>query len=519
MEVGPPARAVEREMCHCEVVPLAWPVSRGIGGGALIGGTGGCVMTDHRHDPTARLSRPGRTRSWAHAVLGVLPVLVLATSVMAAPSSAAFPSAPASAAGGRPGALDRTFGGDGRVTTDFGEGMDSGATALVLQPDGKVVAAGRAGLHFQAADFALARYRRDGTLDRRFGDGGLVTTDFGGGDDFGRAVARQRDGKLVVAGHSFTPDGSGLDFALARYNPDGSLDPTFGTGGTVTTDVLGGDDFASDLVLQADGKLVVGGTTAYVATPGELTHDFALVRYDPDGSLDTSFGTDGKVVTSIGPYDDLGGLALQPGGRLVAVGHTDGPGPIQGLSFVRYRRDGSLDPSFDGDGIANPDVAGIGYAYALIVQADGKLLAGGSGLAPSGVETGFGLVRLHRDGSLDTGFGTGGGTITMFPDRVFAIIYDLVEHDDGRLTAAGDASGPGSTTQFALASYRPDGSLDRRFGHDGRVLTSFTGDLNEASGLVLQEDGKLVAAGTTSQPDAAFASFALARYHGRRSHS
>lgn len=406
------------------------------------------------------------------------------------------------------------------MTTDFGEGTLSAAEGLVLQPDGKLVAAGRVGRPLAGVDFGMARYRRDGSLDRRFGDGGLVVTDVGGdSEDYATALVRQRDGKLVVAGYSFLPGRVDPDFSLARYNADGSLDATFGTGGTVVTDVRG-LDYVAEVVVQADGKVVVGGVTIYLSPTGELAQDSALVRYDADGSLDPTFGNGGTVLTDISQYDDLGGLALQADGRLVAAGSTALAGPDQGLVVARYRRDGSLDASFDGDGIVVTTVAGVGGASTLIVQADGKLVAGGAGLSPDGNQPAFGLVRFNRDGSLDQGFGTGGAVVTDFAGFPSAMVLDLVEHADGRLTAAGNAtSATGETSQFALASYRPDGTLDRRFGHAGRVLTRFAGELSLASALVVQHDDKLVAAGATYQADGTFSEFALARYHGRRPRS
>src|SRR5947209_18146229 len=171
-----------------------------------------------------------------------------------------------------PGDLDATFGTGGRVLTDFGGG--AGARALALQADGRIVVAGRSRVAV-GDDFALARYNPNGSLDPSFGSGGRVLTDFGV-DDEASALALQSDGKIVVAGFS---DVVGFGFALARYNPDGSLDPSFGSGGRVLT---GGVALARGLVLQADGRIVVAGVSAGFAGDS----DFALARFNPDGSLD-----------------------------------------------------------------------------------------------------------------------------------------------------------------------------------------------------------------------------------------
>jgi uncharacterized delta-60 repeat protein len=283
---------------------------------------------------------------------------------------------------GAPGDLDPRVGGGGTVTTDFG-GNDF-AWALVLQPDGKLVAAGSAG-PAGAADFALARYLPDGRPDPTFGMGGRVTTDFGASVDEAFALVLQPDGKLVTAGLSV--DGGTFDGALARYLPDGRLDPTFGTGGKVTTD-LGGDERFSALVLQPDGKLVAAGTV--------------LARYLPDGRLDPSFGGGGTVTTDFGGlYDIVFALVLQPDGKLVAAGEGD-------FALARYLPDGQLDPSFGTGGMVTTDVGGL--PFALVLQPDGTLVAAGFAGGYN-----FGLVRYLPDGSLDATFGPVNALVAFQP--------------------------------------------------------------------------------------------------------
>jgi uncharacterized delta-60 repeat protein len=188
-----------------------------------------------------------------------------------------------------PGNLDTTFDGDGLVTTNFAAAAE--ARGLAIQGDGKIVVAGRVDAP-GSRDFALARYNTDGSLDPALDTDGKVTTDFDAGLDFGYAVAIQADGKIVTAGYA---DVSGSrDFALARYNPDGSLDTAFDGDGKVTTDFAGSADVAWGMVIQGDGKIVVAGL-ADVSGTG----DFALARYNPDGSLDTAFEGDGRVTTDV----------------------------------------------------------------------------------------------------------------------------------------------------------------------------------------------------------------------------
>jgi uncharacterized delta-60 repeat protein len=192
------------------------------------------------------------------------------------------------------------------------------ARALVQQADGKLVAAGRTDTA-TGTDFGLARYNPDGTLDASFGAGGVVTTDIGGGDDFAHALAVQADGKLVAAG--VAPTQTGSSFALVRYNPDGTLDASFGTGGMVTTDFNGG---ANALIVQVDGRLVAAG---------QAGEDFGLARYHPNGTLDSTFGTGGTVTTDFaGSSDAAFALAVQADGKLVAAGGTG-----SAFALARYR--------------------------------------------------------------------------------------------------------------------------------------------------------------------------------------
>src|SRR5262245_24661714 len=212
------------------------------------------------------------------------------------------------------GALDPTFGTGGKVTTDLqGSSQDDGQ-AVAVQADGKIVVAGS----FQGIDFAVVRYNADGTLDATFGTGGKVITNFGPGftTDAAQDLAIQSDGKIVVVGSS--TNSVGTDFAVARYNADGTLDASFGTGGLVTTNFGGTSlDAAQGVAIQADGKIVVTGSSNS-ASPQD---DFAVVRYNADGSLDTGFGTGGKVTTDFaGSIDDAFAVALQADGKIVAAG-------------------------------------------------------------------------------------------------------------------------------------------------------------------------------------------------------
>jgi uncharacterized delta-60 repeat protein len=351
------------------------------------------------------------------------------------------------------GDLDSSFGGDGIVTTNFetndDESSHDNAYALALQPDGKIVVAGSSGFdNTDDSRFALARYLPNGTLDPTFGDQGRVRTDFngGGGDydvyDFAFALILQPDGKIVAAGVSYGTTGG---FALARYLPNGTLDPSFGNQGTVVTDFTGP---AYALALQPDGKIVAAGGAFSI---------FTLARYLPNGALDPSFGTQGRVTTDFGS-GRVGGaqaLTLQPDGKIVVAGSpTDASGQID-IALLRYRSNGSLDPTFGSQGIVRTHI-GSGRndaAQALTLQPDGKIVVAGSSADASG-QVDIALLRYRSNGSLDPTFGSQGTVRTRL--GIFASAFALeIQPYDGRVVVAGWAYFPlpNGSWDFALARY------------------------------------------------------------------
>ena len=330
------------------------------------------------------------------------------------------------------GTLDVSFGAGGKVTTDF-FGKSDAVNAIAIQPDGKIVAAGGATSDATGSDFALARYNSDGSLDAGFGSGGKVTTNFFRAGDTATAIAIQPDGKIVAAGIA-TNDLTGLDFALARYNSDGSLDASFGSGGKVTTDFFGDGDQARTIAIQSDGKIVAAGV---IDKRGTAT-DFALARYNLNGTLDVSFGAGGKVATDFfGKNDGADDIAIQPDGKIVAAGVALNEPVGFHFALARYNSDGNLDTSFGSGGKVTTIFFGPSdLADAIAIQADGKIVAAGYVFNST---SDFALARLNNDGSLDTSFGTGGKVITDFfreGDGVQAIAIQA----DGKIVAAGFTS-------------------------------------------------------------------------------
>ena len=248
------------------------------------------------------------------------PTSTAAPTTSADPTSSPNPT-PAAASGYEPGALDTGFGDGGLVMTDMGGGLDDHANAVAVQPDGKTIVAGEARKDPNSlATFALVRFNKDGKLDLSFGTGGKVFTPF---DEFNGsgalAVAVQSDGKIVAAGHAANPDAHHDTFALARYNADGTLDDTFGKGGLVLTAIYGPTgagptDRANAVAIDSQGRIIVAGES------GSFLYDFAVARYLADGSLDQSFGGKGFVVLDFGGDDRANALAVQSDGKIIVGG-------------------------------------------------------------------------------------------------------------------------------------------------------------------------------------------------------
>jgi uncharacterized delta-60 repeat protein len=337
------------------------------------------------------------------------------------------------------GSLDAAFGSNGSVYHHLGElayGYD-----LALQSDGKIVVVGSwdssgAG----GTDFLIVRLASDGTLDSSFGGDGVVTTDFGDvfSYDIAKAVAVQPDGKIVAVGE--TED----NFGIARYNTDGSLDSSFSGDGLRSIDIDKKQDFSEAVALQADGKIVVGGS-AFTAATG--SRDFAVARVNPDGSLDKSFSGDGKTTTKFAGDDRLQGIAIASNSRIVAVGATwDGH---QGdFAVARYRKDGQLDKDFSGDGKRKVNIATYDYAYDAAVQADRTIVVAGR---TDQVELDFATIRITPSGPLDSSFAGDGKQTFDFQGQDDEAVGVALQAD-GRIVVAGYV-GYGSTHDVGVVRY------------------------------------------------------------------
>lgn len=388
------------------------------------------------------------------------------------------------------GDLDSSFGTGGKVTTTVGT-SGSVAYGVVVQPDGKIVAAGSA-YTGSSYDFAVVRYLESGALDTGFGSGGKTTTAVGSGssDDVGTAVALQADGKILVAGSA--SNGTNDDFALVRYTAGGVLDTSFGTGGKVITSIRTNHDEAHAVAVQADGKILVAGWSE--DTSANAYRDFVLVRYTSAGALDSTFGTGGKVITSVGSANDGGNcMVVQADGKIVVAGYSFN-GSNNDFALVRHNTNGTLDGGFGSGGKA---VIGFGsaneVANAMALQSDGKLvLAGVSGDTTNSY---FVTVRVTGSGSADASFGTSGQVVTPMGNQGQAA-FGVTVQPNGKILVAG-YSYIATDTDFVLLRYTTAGVLDTGFGNAGKVTTPVGNSLDFAFSVALQDDGKIVVAGQT----------------------
>ena len=354
------------------------------------------------------------------------------------------------------GVLDRRFGVRGKVRTSFSAANVS-ATAVAIQRNGAIVVAGpKESARKPVLRIVLARYRRNGTLDPSFGHKGEAIAPFEGrpiGVFLGAAVAQQPNGKIIVAGTADSTRSGPSRFGIARYNPDGSLDHSFGNAGQVTTAF--GSDYAvaTSIALQPDRKIVVAG---YSFAPGAASTSFALARYNANGSLDQTFGSGGEEITSIGSSSAAAAVAVESNGKIVLAGSTSPQADPQVRNFglVRYDRNGALDPTFGGGGMVTTAFTNDDGAQGVAIERDGRIVAAGSTVTRKGARFRFALAIYRPDGALDPAFGGGGKVMTGFgvgDDQAHAIAIQR----NGKIVVAGESYDQARhAAEFALARYR-----------------------------------------------------------------
>ena len=314
-------------------------------------------------------------------------------------------------------------------------------------------------------------------------------------------MAIQPDGKIVVGGYA--TNSSQSNFAVVRYNPDGSLDTSFSGNGKVNID-FGTTSIVNGVAIQSDGKIVVAGLVVQASN----MDDFAVARLNPNGSLDTSFSGDGKATIDFGARDAANAVAIQANGKIVAAGAT-GVGGASDFALARLNTGGGLDTTFSFDGKVTTDFFGNNdYINGVAIQQDGNIVAAGTAQQSSTVSD-FGLARYTSDGTLDTSFSGNGKVTTDFGGN--ENVLGLAIQQNGKIVAAGNRYYAGDD-DFALARYDVGGALDTSFGGDGKVTTDFSGQYDFVSSVALQSNGKIVVAGQTYSGTQGY--FGLARYLG-----
>ena len=422
----------------------------------------------------------GMNRNWKSIILVISSFFALSASISAAP-----------------GDLDPTFGNGGKRTDWAGF-----ASGVAIQPDGKIVVVGDPNLCCRSdIDFRVARYNPDGSPDTTFGGGtGRVTTDFNGNHDESEDLILQPDGKIIVAGWTILQSNSNLvSLAVARYNPDGSLDTTFGGGsGKVQTALGYFGTGRTDVALQPDGKIL--------AVLGEF--DFndnnygLLVRYNADGSPDTSFGNGGSVLSQYAMFS----VTVQPADGKIVVNENGYYTPFDPPRIARFNTNGSLDTAFGSDGRVTVP-AGVEFS-SLAIDSAGKIVTAGGSVNGSTFE--FTLVRFNGDGSPDSSF-DGDGIVTT-PSLQWA--NSIVIQSDSKIVAAGYGQGPGNY-DLALARYNSNGSLDNTFGGgDGITTVDFNNSSDFGAAVALDSQGRVVVVGETGPVGGSVSIFAIARFLG-----
>jgi uncharacterized delta-60 repeat protein len=388
------------------------------------------------------------------------------------------------------GVLDTSFNSpNGYKIQSIGSSDDWGES-LAIQPDGKILLGGSC-QGVSNTDFCIARFNSDGTLDTSFGTGGKIIQPIGTWVDEGYSLAIQPDGKILLGGYCYNLYGSrNYDFCIARFNSNGTLDTTFGTCGKVIQSISSSYDKGYSLAIQPDGKILLGGYCR-----GVSNIDFCIARFNSNGTLDNSFGTNGKVIQSIGSANDSGrSLTIQSDGKILLGGDCSNGSNID-FCIARFETNGTLDNSFGSSGkVIQPIGSSLDYGYSLAIQPDGKILLGGA--CSNGRNRDFCIARFNSDGTLDTSFGTNGKVIQNIGS---ADDYgnSLAIQPDGKILLGGYCKN-GSNDDFCIARFNSDGTLDTTFGSYGKIIQPIGSDNDEGYSLAIQPNGKILLGGHCS---------------------
>lgn len=419
--------------------------------------------------------------------------LILAAALLA---GRVFAAAPAS--------LDAEFAGTGTVSINIGGGLGSEAGTVALQPDGKILTAGRCSTNV-LGDFCVARFTPSGALDTSFAGTGKVITRVGTGNNQARTVLIQTDNKIVVGGSCDI--GSKTGVCLVRYTSTGALDLSFGSGTGYVVEIISGDyNGVNAMALQPDGKIVVVGA-CYNNTNAD---DFCAARFTTTGALDPNFGVNGKTLIAPAPrFQTAYAVVIQLDGKIV-IGGGCGLEPAGESAFCLVRLDstGAVDGSFNG-GLATSIVSNGSQSIAsLAVQPNGAIVAAGACYDTTSSQTNFCVARYTQNGQLDISFGAGSGTVNTAYFGYSSYGASVLVQPDGKIVLVGWCT-QGQIALFCATRYHADGAPDQTFAGGGSTLFSFESNSDKAFSAALQRDGKIVFAGAcdagTSSPSVCLA--------------
>ncbi len=414
------------------------------------------------------------------------------------------------------GQIDSTFGENGIVSTRIARGNEYNR-GIVVQKDGKIVyGANSYANDYSGSQFLLIRYNYDGTVDKDYGQKGVVNTNFktakGG---YGGAMNIQSDGKIIVAGNvNNTNNFSESLLAVERFNTDGSLDTTLGNKGTSTTEFKNGTASAYSVGFQTDGKIIVAGTCSF--NQG-LEVDFIVARYNLDGKADTSFGNGGKIITKFSNFLLSGGaVGVDIKGRIFVAGTLSNTNNND-IALVCYKPNGSLDLSFGTKGKVITDFDNSqDFGNSIAVLKDGKIVVTGSTTKDFNTPYDFALVQYNSNGSLDSSFGTDGKVTTDF-GGTYDASYAMTLQQDEKIVMCGQTYDNTGAYYFSLARYNRNGSLDNTFGENGLVKTYFPNAGVVPYSIAISPDKKIVVGGDIFVYGAPDQDPLVVRYIGRDS--
>jgi uncharacterized delta-60 repeat protein len=426
------------------------------------------------------------------------------------------------------GALDSGFGRGGTLTTNFVGPVSAQANSVVSDGHGGFLVAGTTGSG--GASLTVADYRGDGRLNPHFGDGGIVQVTFNpfifgprANDGF---VAVQPDGRILLVGTSIQPGTTNYDFAIARLLPDGELDRSFGRGKVTTFSGAKFTDMAPSggVVIQPDGKILVAGYTEDYGVSPQVDKG-VVVRYNRDGSLDTTFGTGGRETFDLSPgHDRVTGMALERNGEILIGGFVTDPTTFNENYFLeKLHADGTPDTTFAPLGLIVTGFSGsFDSGGPLLLRPDGTILVGGTTFDPNTFQSYMTVAQFTAAGALDGSFGSGGQASIGFPgdpNSTFGNLTNMALQRNGDVTVVGTYYAFDPTTfafvssQFAVARFTSAGTVDTTFGNGGMVLTSVGGYEDSAAAVLVRNDGTFVVVGTTYDPTALQNDFAVVAYN------